>query len=176
MKVAYQGTIGAFSHQAALDFLPEFEPVAKTSFEDVIAAVESGETERGILPVENNEAGPTGARELIAASGVQVLAEHVLPIRMHLLGVSGAKLEQIRAVVSHPIALKQCARSIALLDVETQETSNTAVAAQQLSNPNRAVLASEAAARACGLDILKADMHDRPDNATTFAVLVRRDS
>lgn len=171
MKVAYQGAPGAFGHLACSTFLPGFEPLARTSFAEVIAAVESGEAERGILPVENNEAGATGAQELIDASGVETVAVHDLPVRMHLLGLPGARLEQIRTVVSHPVALKQCARTIARLGLATAEASNTAVAAQQLSNPTRAVLASEAAAEAYGLAILLRDVHDRPDNSTRFAVI-----
>ena len=173
MKVAYQGAPGAFGHLACLTFLPGCEPVAMATFGDVVAAVERGEAERGMLPVENNEAGPTGAQALIDASSLAVIAEHALPVRMHLLGLPGAALDQIRTVVSHPIALRQCARSLARLDLASEETSNTAIAAQQLSNPTRAVLASEAAAEAYGLTILLRDVHDRPDNATRFAVLAR---
>ena len=176
MKVAYQGAPGAFGHQACLTFLPDHEPVAKATFEDVITAVESGEAERGILPVENNEAGPTRAKALIDASSLTMLAEHDLPVRMHLLALSGTRIEQIRTIVSHPIALKQCARSLARLQVATEETSNTAIAAQQLANPTRAVLASEAAAEAYGLTILMRNVHDRPDNATRFAVLARKEA
>lgn len=175
MKVAYHGAPGAFGHLACLTFLPGLEPVAKPTFGDVVAAVERGEAERGLLPIENNEAGPTGAQPLIDTSSLIVVAEHELPVRMHLLGLPGATLEQIRTIVSHPIALRQCARSLARLDVTTDETSNTAIAAQQLSNPARAVLASEAAAEAYGLTILLRDVHDRPDNATRFAVLARKE-
>ena len=76
MKVVYQGATGAFGHQACLDFLPDHEPVAKPTFGDVIAAVESGEAELGILPLENNEAGPTGAEALIEASSLRIVAQH----------------------------------------------------------------------------------------------------
>jgi prephenate dehydratase len=176
MSVAYQGVPGAFGHEACLAFLAGHEPVAKDSFAAVIEAVEAGETELGILPVENNRAGPvTEAEALIAASPLAVLSEHLLPVRMHLLGLPGARIEEIRTVASHPVALKQCARALAELGVETEDAPNTAVAAQMLSDPMRAVLASEAAAAAYGLSILRRDVHDRPDNATRFAVLARED-
>ncbi|HEV8406813.1 MAG TPA: prephenate dehydratase domain-containing protein, partial [Sphingomicrobium sp.] len=99
----------------------------------------------------------------------------LLAIRMHLLGLPDASLDQIRTVVSHPVALRQCAATLAALGVGTEETSNTAVAAKALTNPMRGVLASEAAATLYGLSILKRDVHDRPDNATRFAI-VSRDS
>ncbi len=125
------------------------------------------------MPLANNEAGETGARELIGNSGLRIVSEPVLAVRMHLLGRPGARLDQIRTVVSHPIALRQCARTLAELGLRTEETSNTALAAMALTNPRRAVLASEAAASIYALAILRHDVHDRPDNATTFAIVAR---
>src|SRR5437764_2600884 len=106
MRVAYQGVPGAFGHQACLAFLPEHEPVPEPSFAAVVAAVAEGRVERGLIPVENSIAGPVEeSRGLLPDPGVAVLAEPVLPIRVHLLGVPGARLEEVRAVVSHPVAL-----------------------------------------------------------------------
>ncbi|MDB5692151.1 MAG: prephenate dehydratase [Alphaproteobacteria bacterium] len=175
MKVAYQGLPGAFGHQAALAFLPGHEPVAEPSFAAVIAAVVEGRTERGVLPVENNEAGPVAeARVLLAAAPVDVVDERVLPIRMHLLGLPGARLEEITTAVSHPVALRQCDRNLDRLGLAREEAMNTAVAAAALQDPAKAVLGSAAAAEAYGLVILLADVHDRPDNATRFAILAAR--
>ncbi len=177
MKVAYQGAPGAFGHEACLTFLPDHQPVAKPSFAAVLQAVEAGETELGILPVENVCAGPVEeAQRLIAASPLSVTAEHDLPVRMHLLTLPNVRLEQIRTVASHPMALKQCAATLGALGLKTEEAPNTALAAQALSDPTRAVLASEAAARAYGLSILRRDVHDRPDNATRFAIVARTKS
>jgi prephenate dehydratase len=174
MTVAYQGAEGAFSHEACLCFLPEHEAVPVATFSDVLTAVQSGEADVGILPLANNDAGETGARELIAKARLRILREPVLPVRMHLLGLPSAKLDQIRTVVSHPIALAQCSEALTKLGVETEETSNTALAAQALRNPNRAVLASEAAAAIYGLTILERDLQNRPDNATRFAIVSAR--
>ena len=111
MTVAYQGAEGAFSHEACLRFLPEHEPVPVATFSDVVAAVQSEDAELGMLPLANNEAGETGARELIAKARLHILSEPVLPVRMHLLGLPDATLDQIRTVVSHPIALRAMLRS-----------------------------------------------------------------
>ncbi len=173
MSIAYAGLPGAFAHEACMEFVPEHEPLPCPSFESVVAAVLSGEAALGMLPVTNNEAGETGASALIEAAGLAVRAEHELPVRMHLIGLPGSSIEAVRTVVSHPVALRQCAAHLAALDVATVEMSNTAVAAAGLSNPTRAVLASEAAAEIYGLAILQRDMHDRPDNATRFAVVAR---
>jgi prephenate dehydratase len=173
MKVAYQGAEGAFSHEACLRFLPGHDPVPEATFSGVIEAVERGEAELGILPIANNEAGETGARALIEKSRLQIVEEPVLPVRMHLLGLPSATLGEIRTVVSHPVALRQCSILLAALGVTTEETSNTAIAARTLADRSRGVLASEAAARLYRLAILRRDVHDRPDNATRFAILAR---
>lgn len=173
MKVAYQGSEGAFSHEACLQFLPGYEPVAYPTFADVIAAVERHDAGRGILPLANNEAGETGARDLIDRAEVEIVEQMLLPVRMHLLGLPSARLGQVRTVVSHPIALRQCALALGDLGVKTEEASNTALAAKALANPGRAVLASQRAAEIHGLKILKRDMQDRADNATWFAILAR---
>jgi prephenate dehydratase len=171
MTVAYQGAEGAFSHEACLRFLPEHRAVPVATFADVVAAVQSGNAELGMLPLANNEAGETGAGELIAKARLHILSEPVLPVRMHLLGLPDATLDQIRTVVSHPIALRQCSEALAKLGVKTEEASNTAVAAKTLRSPDRAVLASEAAAAIHGLTILARDVQNRADNATTFAIV-----
>ncbi len=173
MTVAYQGVEGAFSHEACLRFLPDHQPVAFPTFSDVVAAVQRADVDFGMLPVANNEAGETGSRELIEKGRLRIVGEPVLPVRMHLLAIPSAKLDQIRTVVSHPVALRQCSRTLAELGLATEETSNTALAAKALNNPSRAVLASERAAEIYGLAILRRDVHDRPDNATQFAIVSR---
>lgn len=174
MKVAYQGVPGAFSHEACLAFLPDHEPFGKPTFAAVIEAVAEGETELGMLPFENSAVGAVQeVQDLLAACPVTVVARHVLPVRMHLLGLPGTKLEAVTTAVSHPVALAQCAENLAKLGLAAEPASNTAVAAQSLSDPTNAVLASEAAAAAYGLTILRRDMQDRPDNSTTFVVVAR---
>ena len=174
MKVAYQGVPGAFSHEACCKFLPDAELVGQATFANVIDAVENGDADIGILPRANNSAGTVPeVQELIDGSRLKVVAEHRLPIRIHLLGLPGAQLEQVRVAVSHPMALKQCVRHLDELGLEQQEASNTAAAAQSLSDPTNAVLASEAAAEAYGIEVLKRDMHDRDDNETIFVLVSR---
>jgi prephenate dehydratase len=180
MKVAYQGQPGAFGHQACLAFLPDHEPVAKHSFGAVLEAVTALETTYGMLPLENSCAGRVEeVWQLLATSDIERLAEHRLPVRMHLLAPQGTRLESVRRVVSHPVALAQCAETLGTLGLAAEPASNTAAAAKRLaeaSDGETAVLASEAAASIYGLTILRRDVHDRPDNATTFCVVGRRGS
>ncbi|MEO5774690.1 MAG: prephenate dehydratase domain-containing protein [Sphingomicrobium sp.] len=175
MSVAYQGVPGAFSHEACRMFLADEEPVGCATFAQVIEAVEMGQADFGMLPRANNSAGTVDeVQQLLDQARVAIVAEHKLPIRIHLLGLPDGKLEQVRTAVSHPMALKQCAGSLAALGLEQQSASNTAAAAQALSDPANAVLASEAAAEAYGLAVLKRDMHDRDDNETTFVIVARQ--
>ena len=171
MTVAYLGVEGTFSHEACLRFLPDHQPVPLPTFSEVVSAVKLREADLGILPIANNDAGETGARELIEKAGLRVVDEAVLPVRMHLLGLPDATVDQITTVVSHPIALRQCSEVLMQLGVKTEEISSTALAARSLRNPNRAVLASEAAADLYDLAILRRDVQNRADNATTFVIV-----
>ena len=180
MTVAYQGQPGAFGHEASLKFVPGHLPVAKPSFGEVMAAVLAGETDFGVLPMENSCAGPVAeVQQLLSTTDLPILSTHKLPVRMHLLAAEGTRLDEIRRVVSHPVALAQCAATLSRLGLMTEPASNTAVAAKKVAESgdrDTAVLASEAAAAIYGLAILQRDVHDQPDNATTFCVLGRRSS
>ena len=177
MRVAYQGQPGAFGHEACLKFLPEHEPVPKPAFGGVIEAVAAGEADFGVLPVENSCAGPVEeVRQLLAQTDLPVIAMHPLPVRMHLLAPEGTRMEDVRRIVSHPIALLQCKETLEAIGIEVEAASNTAAAAKAVAEAgdgSTAVLASEAAASIYGLTILRRNVHDRPDNATTFCVVAR---
>jgi len=175
MTVAYHGVPGAYSHQACLAFLPGEEAIAYPSFRQVVRAVEHGEADMGVLPIANNNAGSVDeVKQLLASAKLKVVAEHRLPIQIHLLGLPGSRLDQVRTAVSHPMALKQCADTLARLGLATEVAPSTSVAAKELADPAKAVLASEAAAEAYDLVILQRDVHDREVNETTFVVVARQ--
>lgn len=175
--VAYQGAPGAFGEEACKMFLPELQTVARSTFAAVVDAVLEGKAELGMLPVENSIAGPVpGLLGLLDRPDLGLIGHHSLPVRLHLMANDGVRLEQIRIVSSHPMALAQCSESLQSLGLVPEEASNTAAAAQALAeapDPARAVIASEAASLTYGLHILRRDVHDRPDNFTTFCVIAR---
>ena len=175
MRIAYQGMPGAFSHEACLAFAPGCEALAEATFADVVEAVLSGIAERGILPMANSAAGAVpGNRDLLDDYRLKILNSQPLLVRMHLLALPGVSIEEIKTVISHPMALSQCAEKLAALGVATEDSSNTAAAAAGLVERDRAVLASEAAALVYGLDIVRRDLHDRVDNATIFSIFALR--
>jgi len=177
-RVAYAGVPGAFAEQACRTFLPDMDWVGVGSFAAVAEAVARGDCELGMLPRENSIAGPVpGVAGLIVDHDLDVLANHDLPVRQHLMTRPGVSLAEVRTAVSHPMALAQCIETLDRLGLATEEAANTAVAAQALATSDdrsRAVIASEAAAEAWGLTILQHDVHDRPDNFTTFCVVARQ--
>jgi prephenate dehydratase len=176
-RAAFQGVFGAFSHEACKGCLPQAEPVPFESFEAAFEAVRSGDCELGFIPVWNSTAGPVPeVAELLPQSGLATIAEHVWPIHLQLLVMPGVTLEQVRTVASHPMALKQCRHFLSQHGLTGEPTYDTAGAAQDLAESGdreRAAVASRAAAELYGLEILRADIEDAPENATRFLVLQR---
>lgn len=174
MTVAYQGVPGAFSHGACLAYCADHEPVGRPTFAAVVESVLDSDTDCGMLPVENRIAGAVSeAVELLENDALVEVSRHEMPIRLHLMGLPETELAAVTTATSHPVALKQCAATLAQLGIAPRSASNTAVAAQSLSDPSVAALASEAAAEAYGLTILRRDMQDRSDNHTTFVLFER---
>lgn len=180
-RVAFQGEQGAYSDEAiALHWGGVASAVPARECADVVAAVERGEVDFGLLPIENTLAGSVVASydALAGAPDATVVAEVVLPIHHCVLALPGASVGALTAVESHPIALAQCRRFLAdHRHVEARPAYDTAGAARAVAergDPRVAAIAGRAAARRFGLRILLADVEDRPDNQTRFLVIARR--
>jgi prephenate dehydratase len=175
--VAYQGEPGAFGEEAAMGwFGPGATPKQMPTFSTVCAAVESGEADAGVLPLENSLAGTVGdALDALAAGSLRVVGEIMLPIRHQLLALPGVELPAIRRVSSHWQALAQCDRYLAGRGWQVVPAADTAGAARELAASDdraAAVIASRAAAERYQLEILDSDIQDADHNMTRFAVLV----
>jgi prephenate dehydratase len=179
MRVAFQGELGAFSEQGVAQLWPEAEPVPMREFIDVARAVERGEVDLGLLPIENTLAGSViGSYDaLFACDALHVVAETVVPIHHCVLALSGATLDVLRTVASHPVALAQCERFLrGHPHIVARATYDTAGAARDVvarSDPTAAAIAGRPAAERYGLDIVAADVEDRPDNQTRFLAVAR---
>lgn len=178
MRVAYCGTEGAFAALAAERLFPGAERVAFPTFEAAYRAVEAGEADTAVLPLENSTAGEVGSVTDLLFSGSLYLNEVLdVAITHDLLGVPGAKKEEIRTVVSHPQALSQCAEYLKKLGAETQVFSNTALAAEYVKSQNDRSLAAVASAESAslfGLEVLEEGINDSGDNTTRFGAFSRR--
>jgi prephenate dehydratase len=174
-KIAFQGELGANSHEACQTYFPELEPRPCATFEDAFEAVKSGECALGMIPVENSIAGRVGdVHHLLPDSGLKIIGERFKPIRFQLMANPGTRIEDLKTVASMPIALGQCRRVLRELGVRTEQAGDTAGAAKALAeqpDPTRAAIAPALAARIYGLDILRRDVEDEAHNTTRFLVM-----
>ncbi len=175
--IAFQGEPGAYSQIACEQFMPSMTPLACATFEDAFAAVRAGRAARAMLPIENSLAGRVAdIHYLLPDSGLHIVGEHFLPIQHQLLGVHGARLEDLKIVRSHTMALGQCRGVIARRKLHALMAGDTAGAAMRLAETGRkdeAVIASAKAAEIYGLDILEANVEDAGHNTTRFLVMAR---
>ncbi len=173
--IAFQGSVGANSNLACDKFYPEFEAKSFSTFYDVFKAVENGEVEYGLIPLENSYAGRVSEiHNLLQDSNVFIVAEHFFPITHNLVGVDGAGLEDIKEAISHPQALMQCQNNLRALGVNTREFSNTAEAAKfvaKTGDKTKAAICSKVAAEINGLKIIKENIQDLDGNMTTFVAI-----
>jgi len=174
--IAFQGANGANSNLACLKFYPEMEAQAFDSFYEVFNAVENNEAKYGMIPLENSYAGRVAEiHDLLQKHDVTIVAEHFFPITHNLVGLRGAKLEDIKEVLSHPQALLQSQENLRKLEVKITEFSNTAKAAERiatLGDKSKGALCSKLASDLFNLEIIKENMQDSGnDNVTIFIVI-----
>jgi prephenate dehydratase len=177
--VAFQGETGAFSEAAASELVAG--PIALlpcATFRDVVRSVLQLGADFGVLPLENVIAGPVHeALDALETPGLERVGEHLLPVRLALLGLADSSAGKIREVLSHPMALRQCGTWLAAHPkVRVVEAPDTAGAARMIAirrDRHAAAIAAPWAAAHYGLVILEDGLEDRADNATRF-VLVRR--
>lgn len=177
LKIGFQGVEGSFSEEALLNY---FGKEAMTSsfrfFEDVFMAIDRGDVDYGILPVENSSTGSVNeVYDLLRKYGCHINGEIVLKVKQNLLGVKGASMEDIKEVYSHSQGFQQSAEffkehpSWKLIPYH-----NTALGAKLVSEAgdiSRAAVASERAAAIYGLDILKENLNFNSKNYTRFVIV-----
>ena len=175
LKVAYSGVEGAFAHIAAGRIFPDSSRIACRDFKAAYDAVLSGECDVAVLPIENSYVGEVGQTiDLIFSGTLYINGIYELEIHQNLLGVPGAKLEDVKKVISHPQALSQCHDFIQLRGMKTEDASNTAVAAKavaEMQDKTLGAIASVETARLYGLEVLQANINHSSENTTRFAVL-----
>ena len=130
-RIAFQGELGANSHEASLAAYPEMEPVPCATFEEAFEAVRSGDCRLGMIPVENSIAGRVAdVHHLLPSSGLRIIGERFKPIHFQLMVNPGVKLEDVKPVASMPIALGQCRKSLRRMGLKTEPVGDTALAAK----------------------------------------------
>jgi prephenate dehydratase len=179
-RIAFQGELGANSHEACSTYYPDYEPVPCATFEEAFEAVKSGRCELGMIPVENSIAGRVSdVHHLLPSSGLKIVGERFKPIHFQLMANPGVKLEEIKTVASMAIALGQCRKTVRRLKAKTESVGDTAGAAKMLAehpDPTRAAISPALAAEIYGLEILLRDIEDEHHNTTRFLVLTAEPS
>jgi len=179
MKIAYQGEPGAFSEAAGRRVAPDAELLPCKSFEEVFAAVEGGQANYGILPIENSIGGSIHRNyDLLVTHELPIQAEIELPVVHQLLALPGTTIARLRRVYSHPQALGQCRRFLERCFPKAQleaALSTTAAVEQMLSQEGAAAIATRRAAEIYGAQVLARGIQDNPSNKTRFVVLTPHD-
>ncbi len=178
MRVAYLGPAGTFSEDAlrASGFCPSgYEPVLCDTIVAVVEAIGAGRADRAFVPVENSIEGSVRSTldTLVAeADRVTIAGEYVHEIRSALIAARVIPLDQIRAVISHPQPLAQCARFIReeLSGAEVRVADSTSAAVMEVRDgePGLAALAPAPAAAIYGCEVIREGIEDEPGNLTRF--------
>lgn len=175
IKIALQGLKGANSHEATTRIFPNCEPMFYKSFSRVFEAVNSGEAQYGVLPVENSSAGSVAdVYDLILKYRFYIVGALDLPIEHCLCGLKQSELEDIEQVWSHPHALAQCTDFTLEHNMLAVPSANTAIAARDIAKEKRlncAAICTEKAAEEYGLKVLKKSIQNNSDNSTRFIII-----
>ncbi len=174
-KVGYFGAEGSHTYAAAKNLFPCETIVSFDTFEGIFDAVQSGAISYGVIPFENSNTGDVGnILDLLRSHEVYVRGMFDLKIKQNLLGLPGAKLEDIKAVLSHPQALMQCREYLDTLSAEQVSFTSTALAAKHVRDTGDAAyaaIASLATAEMYGLNVLKEGINTKQNNTTRFIVI-----
>lgn len=177
MRVAYSGVKGAFANIVARRVFPDAVCMGYKDFKSAYNAVVCGECDCALLPIENSFNGDVGkVMDLSFFGSLFVNGVYEADIIQNLLAVKGAKIEDIKKVISHPQALGQCSPYIEKHSFETEEAVNTAVAAKrvaELGDIHIAAIGSEEAAEEFGLVKIESHINESNTNSTRFAVFSR---
>jgi prephenate dehydratase len=181
-KVSIQGYEGSFHQVAARQFFgKQVEVIPCATFKDVVKiAGNKKESDAGVMAIENSIAGSILPNyNLLQKSNLKIAGEIYLQIRQNLMVNPGVKMDDIREVHSHPMAIQQCLEFLDQYDWKLIETEDTALSAkhiQQHRSKHIAAIASKLAAELFGLNIIGPNIHSMKNNYTRFLIVQREDA
>ncbi|MGR3460263.1 MAG: prephenate dehydratase [Roseovarius sp.] len=176
-RIAFQGELGAYSHQACHETYPGMEVLPCRTFEDTIAAVREGTARLAMVPVENSTFGRVAdIHHLLPESGLHIVGEAFVRVHINLLALPGVRLDQIESAMSHTMLLGQCRAFLERHGIHRVNGADTAGSARHVAeagDPSMAALASELAGEIYGLDVIAQHIEDHSTNTTRFLVMAR---
>ena len=174
MKILFQGSLGAYSHLAALEIYPDAEIIPCKTFDECFSRASEDDKIRIIIPESNRITGNIGVEYLIFKYRLNIYFEHFHSVQHHLLGLPGTKIKDIKNVYSHGQALSQSSKFIKKNNFIENVRADTAGSAKYISenkNKNGAAIASKLSAQIYNLDILASNIEDEEENATRFLIM-----
>jgi len=174
MKILFQGSLGAYSHLAALEIYPDAEIIPCKTFDECFSKANEDDKIRIIIPESNRITGNIGVEYLIFKYRLNIYAEHFHSVQHHLLGLPGTKIKDIKNVYSHGQALSQSSKFIKKNNLIENVRADTAGSAKYISenkNKSEAAIASKLSAKIYNLDILASNIEDEKENATRFLIM-----
>jgi len=173
--IAFQGELGAYSHEACVKAAPHLDPLPCPTFEDTITAVTEGRASYAMLPVENTTYGRVAdIHRLLPDSGLHIVGEVFVRVHINLLGVHGARLSDITEARSHLVLLPQCnafLRDHGIRGVVSPDNARAARDVAHEGNRHVAALASALAGEIYGLDLLAKHIETEKTNTTRFLLM-----
>lgn len=181
-KIAIQGIKGSFHHQVVKEYFSENVEIDEClSFEELIDSLLSGKSDQAVMAIENSIAGPIIPNyALIDKNNLHIIGEHYLNIQQNLMALKGQKIEDIKEVHSHPMALLQCMDFLKQYPniklVEDKDTAETARRIQEKQLTGIAAIASVTASEMYDLDIIASSIQTIKNNMTRFVIIKKQNS
>lgn len=181
-KIAIQGIKGSFHHQVVKEYFSENVEIDEClSFDELIDSLLSGKTDQAVMAIENSIAGPIIPNyALIDKNNLHIIGEHYLSIHQNLMTLRGQKIEDIKEVHSHPMALLQCMDFLKQYPniklVEDKDTAETARRIQEKQLTGIAAIGSKTASEMYDLEIIAPEIQTIKNNMTRFVIIKKQNS
>ncbi|MEX0928556.1 MAG: prephenate dehydratase domain-containing protein [Balneolales bacterium] len=178
--VSIQGGAGSFHHIAAGRLFKELSLLERPAFRDIFEDVFTGKADFGLLAIENSIAGSlTYNYDLLGEFNLPIVGETYLRIAHHLIALPGVDLDELKMILSHPMAIQQSRVYLRSLNVKITEHEDTAGAVADIKKDNRmdvAAVGSYKAAELYEMNILKKNIETDPNNYTRFLLIAANGS
>ncbi|PBJ06614.1 prephenate dehydratase [Flavobacterium sp. ACN6] len=181
-KIAIQGIKGSFHHQVVKEYFSENVAIDEClSFEELVDSLLSGKSDQAVMAIENSIAGPIIPNyALIDKNNLHIIGEHYLSIHQNLMTLKGQKIEDIKEVHSHPMALLQCMDFLKQYPniklVEDKDTAETARRIQEKQLTGIAAIGSKVASEMYDLEIIAPEIQTIKNNMTRFVIVKKQNS